>query len=142
MPTGEDLAAASRHIEKYPSPLAACAALMQQIREMNDREPYPECDRDAKDLEREEWTYDPSEQDDIIEEFVKMLRSVTADGGRKRAAGLKPSWKVDGSHREAMYRHLYAWKWERVKVDPDSGAHPLVHAAWRALAVAYRETHE
>jgi len=25
-------------------------------------------------------------------------------------------------------------------MDPDSRAHPLVHLAWRALAIAYQET--
>ena len=68
-----------------------------------------------------------------------MLAVPTGDGGKKRAAGEKPSWKVDQSHKAALFSHLY--KWERGdKVDEDSGAHPLVHLAWRALAIAWQET--
>lgn len=85
-------------------------------------------------------TYDPGEQDEIIDEFAQMLRAVTADGGRKRAAGVKPSWKVDPSHEAAIFSHLNRWK-HGERVDPDSGAHPLVHLAFRALAIAAQETH-
>jgi hypothetical protein len=84
--------------------------------------------------------YDSSEQEDIIEIFSEMLRAATGDGGKKRAAGLKPSWKVDPSHEAAIFSHLSKWK-HGEKSDPDSGAHPLVHLAWRALAVAWQETH-
>lgn len=84
--------------------------------------------------------YDASEQDEIIEEFTKMLRVVTGDGGKKRNAGLKPSWKVDPSHEAAIFSHLMKWKKQEL-VDPDSGQHPLVHAAWRCLAIAWREMH-
>lgn len=79
------------------------------------------------------------EQTEILDTFLGMLRSVTADGGRKRAAGLKPSWKVDTSHEAAIFSHLNKWK-HGEKVDPDSGAHPLVHLAWRALAIAWQES--
>lgn len=82
--------------------------------------------------------YDPSEQDEIIETFAEMLRAVTADGGRKRQAGEKPSWKVDPGHEKGLFSHLYKWKAGEL-VDPDSGAHPLVHMAWRALAIAWQE---
>ena len=68
-----------------------------------------------------------------------MLRSATADGGRKRSAGLKPSWKIDESHEAAIFSHLNKWK-HGEQIDPDSGQHPLVHLAWRALAIAYQET--
>lgn len=80
------------------------------------------------------------EQAEVLVTFTEMLQAVTADGGRKRAAGLKPSWKIDPSHRVAIFSHLY--KYERgERVDPDSGAHPFVHLAWRALAVAWQDTH-
>ena len=83
--------------------------------------------------------YDPREQDAILSVFGEMLASVTKDGGRKRAAGTKPPWWRDDAHEAAIFSHLDKWK-HGVKVDPDSGVHPLVHLAWRALAIAYRET--
>ena len=84
--------------------------------------------------------YDPRERDTIAVVFGGMLISVTGDGGKKRQAGLKPPWWRDDSHEAAIFSHLSKWK-HGVKVDPDSGAHPLVHLAWRALAIAYRETY-
>lgn len=39
-----------------------------------------------------------------------------------------------------MFSHLSHWKHGEL-VDPDSLAHPLVHLAWRALAIAWQETH-
>lgn len=87
-----------------------------------------ECPREASD-----------EQLEVIGEFATMLVAVTADGGRKRAAGLKPSWKVDLSHRAAIFSHLNKREHGELK-DPDSGAHPYVHLAWRALAVAWQES--
>lgn len=78
------------------------------------------------------------EQREVLSIFTSMLESVTADGGRKRAAGLKPSWKVDTSHEAAIFSHLNKWK-HGERADADSGAHPLVHLAWRALAIAYQE---
>jgi hypothetical protein len=83
--------------------------------------------------------YDPTEQDTVIREFTKLLREVTKDGGRKRAAGEKPPWWRDGAHEPAIFSHLSRWK-HGEKVDKDSGVHPLVHLAWRALAIAYQET--
>lgn len=80
-----------------------------------------------------------AEQAEILGWFTTMLRDATADGGRKRAAGLKPSWKVDTSHRAAIFSHLNKWE-HGEKVDADSGQHPLVHLAWRALAIAWQET--
>lgn len=85
-------------------------------------------------------SYDPREQDFILEAFSEMLRAATKDGGRKRALGTKPDWKSDPGHEAAIFSHLSRWK-HGEKVDPDSGAHPLVHLAWRALAIAYIETH-
>lgn len=82
--------------------------------------------------------YDPTEQDVVLAIFIELLRSATKDGGRKRAAGIKPPWWGD-NHERAMGSHLGKWLNGEL-VDPDSGAHPLVHLAWRALAIAYQET--
>lgn len=83
----------------------------------------------------------PTEQDVVLRQFSRMLRKATADGGRKRQAGLKPPWWEDPSHEAAIFSHLSKWK-KGERFDPDSGAHPLVHLAWRALAIAYQETYE
>ena len=84
--------------------------------------------------------YDPTEQDEIINTFSQMLWSATKDGGRKRSAGTKPSWKVDPMHLPAIFSHLNEYMHGNL-VDKDSGAHPLVHLAWRALAIAWQDTH-
>jgi len=84
--------------------------------------------------------YDKSEQDLVMDVFDAMLRQVTKDGGRKRAAGTKPPWWRDSSHEAAVFSHLDRWKHGETH-DPDSGVHPLVHLAWRALAIAYQETY-
>ena len=84
--------------------------------------------------------YDPTEQDVLSRVFTDMLRSVTKDGGAKRARGEKPGWYADPSHEAAIYSHLNKWKHGET-VDADSGAHPLIHLAWRALAIAYQETY-
>lgn len=84
--------------------------------------------------------YDRSEQDILIEVFDSMLRGVTKDGGKKRARGEKPPWWKDPSHEAAIFSHLNKWK-HGEKVDTDSGEHPLVHLAWRSLAIAYQETY-
>lgn len=84
--------------------------------------------------------YNRLEQDVVLETFTKMLREVTKDGGRKRAAGEKPPWWEDQSHEAAIFSHLNKWK-HGEKVDKDSGVHPFVHLAWRALAIAYQETY-
>jgi len=84
--------------------------------------------------------YDSNEQRIVIDTFANMLDAATKDGGRKRAAGIKPPWWEDQSHEAAIYSHLNKWK-HGEKADKDSGAHPLVHLAWRALAIAYIETH-
>lgn len=73
--------------------------------------------------------------------FAEMLLGPTLDGGKKRAAGTKESWKTDTGHVKAIFSHLGKW------VDGDgkdlhSGSHPLVHCAWRCLAVAYQEEQE
>lgn len=82
--------------------------------------------------------YDSYEQEELIAIFSAMLRAPTQDGGKKRAAGLKPCWKDDDSHEDHFWNHLNAWAVGET-VDKDSGAHPLQHAAWRLLALAYQE---
>jgi len=86
-------------------------------------------------------TYDPSEQDEIIEAFTALLRLATRDGARKRAAGTKVPWTIDPGHEAAMFRHIARWKSDPDGRDEDSGAHHLVAAAWRALAIAFIETY-
>lgn len=71
--------------------------------------------------------------------FSKMLSACTADGSVKRRRGEKPPWYRDPSHEAAVFSHLNKWK-HGEKVDSVSGQHPLVHAAWRCLAIAYQET--
>jgi hypothetical protein len=88
-----------------------------------------------------EAEYDPSEQDLLMHCFMEMLWAATGDGGKKRAAGTKPPWWRDPGHGAAFDRHFQRWAEEGEKTDKDSGAHPLVHAAWRALAIAYQETY-
>lgn len=83
-----------------------------------------------------DWT--PAEPEEVLDIFREMLRAATGDGAKKRQAGEKPSWKIDAGHETALFHHLWAWK-NAEMVDPDSGAHPLVHLAWRALAIAYQE---
>lgn len=83
--------------------------------------------------------YDATEQDVVVKVFADMLWAVTKDGGKKRARGDKPEWWRDGSHEAAIFSHLNKWK-HGEKTDKDSGTHPLVHLAWRALAIAYQET--
>ena len=84
-------------------------------------------------------SYDPTEQGIIEYIFSEMLRSCTKDGGVKRERGEKPPWWRDPSHEAAIFSHLRKWK-AGEKKDADSGAHPLCHLAWRALAIAYQET--
>lgn len=76
---------------------------------------------------------------DVLLRFWGELAKATGDGSRKRQAGEKPPWYRDDSHEGAIFSHLTKWKRGEM-VDPDSGAHPLVHAAWRCLAIACRES--
>lgn len=80
------------------------------------------------------------EQRELLQLFIEALNDVSKDGGKKRANGSKPSWKVDGSHEGAVFSHLTKWK-RGERVDPVSGQHTLVHAAWRLLAIAMQETY-
>jgi len=84
-------------------------------------------------------SYDPREQDAVLDAFRGLLAAATRDGGAKRARGEKPPWYQDPSHEAAVFSHLSRWKHGEER-DPDSGVHPLVHLAWRALAIAYVET--
>ena len=86
-------------------------------------------------------SYDPSEQNQITQLYAEMLDACTKDGGRKRAAGEKVDWRIDPDHRRGFYSHIYKYE-AGDREDEDSGAHPLVHAAWRLLATAWQETHE
>jgi len=80
-----------------------------------------------------------AERNDVLNRFATELAKATGDGSKKRQAGGKPPWYVDDSHEAAIFSHLMKWKRGEL-TDPDSGAHPLVHAAWRCLAIACRET--
>lgn len=81
-----------------------------------------------------------TERELLLQVYLEMLRLPTGDGSRKRGRGEKPPWWRDVSHEGAIFSHLTKWK-RGERVDPDSGAHPLVHAAWRCLAIAYQETY-
>ena len=83
--------------------------------------------------------YDDREQVVLLDVFFDMLAQVTTDGGKKRARGDKKPWWRDAEHEAAIFSHLNKWKHGETQ-DPDSGSHPLVHLAWRALAIAYQET--
>ena len=81
-----------------------------------------------------------NEKATVLNTFHNMLAAVTGDGSKKRQAGLKPPWWQDDSHEAAIFSHLHKWK-RGEKVDPDSGAHPMIHAGWRCLAIGYQETY-
>ncbi len=73
-----------------------------------------------------------------LRDLTALMLPVLLDGARKRAAGAKVHWRRDGGHLPALYRHLRRWETGE-RVDPDSGAHPLVHVAVRALMLAAQE---
>lgn len=79
------------------------------------------------------------EQTDLLMRFMLELQKPTGDGKKKRQGGQKPPWYTDSSHEAAIFSHIMKWK-RGEKFDPESGAHPLVHAAWRCLAIACKET--
>lgn len=83
--------------------------------------------------------YWQQEREDVIARFTQELKKVTGDGSKKRQSGEKPPWNQDSSHESAIFSHITKWK-RGFRFDPDSGAHPLVHAAWRCLAIACTET--
>ena len=79
-----------------------------------------------------------TEAEDLLSRFMGQLSKVTGDGQIKRQRGEKPPWYRDDAHEGAVFSHLTKWKRGEL-VDPDSGTHPLVHGAWRMLAIACRE---
>jgi dATP/dGTP diphosphohydrolase len=82
--------------------------------------------------------YWSAERSDVLRRFLEELATATGDGSKKRQAGEKPPWYEDMAHEAAIFSHITKWKRGEL-TDPDSGAHPLVHAAWRCLAIACRE---
>jgi hypothetical protein len=80
----------------------------------------------------------PLERRDLIDRFREELWKATWDGSAKRQNGTKPPWYIDTAHEAAIFSHLAKWKRGEL-IDADSGAHPLVHVAWRALAIACTE---
>lgn len=78
------------------------------------------------------------ERRDVLSRFEAQLAKATGDGSKKRQSGEKKAWYADSSHEAAIFSHLTKWKKGELK-DKDSGAHPLVHVAWRALAIACSE---
>ena len=94
------------------------------------------CSRQEGNRRVTDWA---DERDDVLTRFTAELAKATGDGSKKRQAGTKPPWYEDDAHEAAIYSHLTKWKRGEL-VDPDSGAHPLVHLAWRALAIACRES--
>jgi hypothetical protein len=91
-----------------------------------------ECPNRVRDV----WA---DERADVLARFAAELAKATGDGSKKRRSGIKPPWYEDDAHEAAIFSHLTKWKRGEL-VDPDSGAHPLVHLAWRALAIACRES--
>ncbi len=85
----------------------------------------------------ENWA---KERELVLATFTTLLAKVTGDGSVKRQRGEKPPWWLDDSHEAAIFSHLSKWKHGELQ-DRDSKTHPLVHLAWRALAVAYQETY-
>jgi hypothetical protein len=79
------------------------------------------------------------ERVDLLGRFLAELSKATADGSVKRAAGTKPPWYADSDHERGLFSHLAKWK-SGETADAHSGAHPLVHLAWRALAIACVES--
>lgn len=79
-----------------------------------------------------------AEQNEILGTFAERLAGPTGDGGVKRDRGQKPNWKVDATHLRKGIGHLIKYLMGE-RVDPDSGCHPLDHAAWRFLAVAHQD---
>jgi hypothetical protein len=84
-------------------------------------------------------TCEPNEQQMLMQVFTDMLWLATGDGATKRSAGLKQPWWRDTEHEAAIFSHLSKWKHGEL-ADNHSGAHPLVHLAWRCLAIAYQES--
>lgn len=80
-----------------------------------------------------------TEQTEVTELFATMLQACSSDGGKKLAAGTKVPWQIDTTHQAAVWSHFKRHAQGEL-IDPESGAHPYVHAAWRLLAIAWQET--
>ena len=95
----------------------------------------------CRDLHRPSVVSDAlaDERTDVLARFTEELAKATGDGSKKRQAGTKPPWYEDDSHEAAVFSHITKWKRGEL-IDPDSGAHPLVHASWRLLAIALKES--
>ena len=79
------------------------------------------------------------EQEDLLRRFHDGLAKCSGDGFTKRMKRTKPPWFEDPDHEAAFWRHYHRWLDDEL-VDVDSGAHPLIHCAWRLLAIACKET--
>lgn len=84
----------------------------------------------------DEWEL---ERQDVLKRFNDELSKVTSDGSKKRQKGLKKAWWKDDTHFDRAMAHIERYV-EGELEDKDSGAHPLIHAAWRLLAIAASET--
>lgn len=80
------------------------------------------------------------ERDVFARVAAEMLDACSRDGSVKRDRGDKAPWWRDPTHEPAIFSHLMKWKRGELR-DAESGAHPLAHAAWRMLAIAYQETY-
>ena len=86
-----------------------------------------------------------NERESIFEMFafaLLELERITDNGGQKHGYG---SWKDKDNpslqhvaNCNSMFHHL-ADSFADIKEDKDSGLHPCLHLAWRALAMYERE---
>lgn len=79
-----------------------------------------------------------AEVNEILGWCQNLLEGVFADGARKRAAGIKPLWKIDPGHYAASERHRVKHD-DGERYDTDSGCHHKTHEAARCLMIAYQE---
>lgn len=77
---------------------------------------------------------------DFLHEACGLLAWPTSEGAKKRTGTERPVWQVDPDHLNAAKRHLQRYL-DGETADETSGCHPLVHAAWRLLAVACNEVY-
>lgn len=138
---GETIDAAARRAWSEAYKLRGGVVLIHNDRRVavNYQDTWPEIVRRWRATPETRETDWQDERTDILVRFLTELTKATGDGSKKRQAGEKPPWFVDGSHERAIFSHLAKWKAGEL-VDPDSGAHPLVHAAWRCLAIACQQT--
>lgn len=77
-----------------------------------------------------------TEAEKAVQTFVEGLRKPGQDGNKKRRAGTKPPWQVD-EHVTHFWSHVNK-AGISLGPDPDSGANPFWHIAWRACAIAWQ----